>query len=239
MSKAINCIIVDDEPTAREILELYTQKTNNINLISSCKNVKEAITVLAKNKVDIIFLDINMPEISGISFAKIIDKEIKIIFTTAYREYAIEGFELQAIDFLLKPFSYDRFIQALRKHERLLIIKNSIQLNEKFEVRNSSFIFIRSERKMIKIDLSEIVLIESLSDYIKIHLAEKILITRETISSMEARLPVSKFIRTHRSFIVSIDKIQSYTNEHIGIHKREIPLSRTYKDIVISKLNKY
>ena len=239
MGKLINCIILDDEPIAREILELYVQKTPELKLISITKNVREAIDVISKNSVDLIFLDIQMPEISGITFAKIIDKNVKIIFTTAHREYAVEGFEIQAIDYLLKPFSYERFNLAVNKYSKSYSSIESEETTSPVEIQNNSFTFIRSERKMIKVNFKDIILIESLSDYIKIYLTDKTLVTRETISNMGIKLPSSTFIRIHRSFIVPIDKIKSYTNEHVEIDKRELPMSRSYKDIVLKKLNNY
>lgn len=238
MNESIRCIIVDDEPMAREILESYVKKTPSLLLLKSCKNVKEAIEFCSKNTVNLIFLDIEMSEISGITFAKIIDKKVKIIFTTAYREYAVEGFDVEAIDYLLKPFPFSRFQQAINKYIGQSIPQFPEQ-KSKFEPSESSnFIFVRSDRKMIKVDFEKVVLIESLSDYVKIHFADvTTLVTRETISNMEAKLPKANFIRIHRSFIVAIDKIISYTNEHIQIEKRELPISRTYKDFVIEQLN--
>ncbi len=228
----INCIIVDDEPMAREIIEFYLQKTPNLNLIKTCKNVAEAIEIIGISKVDLIFLDINMPSISGLDFAKVIDKEIKIIFTTAYREYAVDGFEINALDYLLKPFSFERFEKSISKFNHL---KERDENNTSKNV--ASYIFIRSDRKMMKIELDKILYIESLSDYVKIHLKDKTVITRETISNMENKLDTNLFIRIHRSFIVSVNKIESYTNEFIEIHKKALPISRTYKNSVLNFLN--
>ncbi len=239
MSDLSQCIIVDDEPMAREILEGYVKRIDSLHLIRSCKNVKEAIDFCSKNSIDLIFLDIEMPEISGITFAKIIDKKVKIIFTTAHREYAVEGFNVKAIDYLLKPFSFERFQEAI---ERFLGQNLALQINPNnniSELETSAFIFVRSDRKMIKLCFEKIVLIESLSDYVKIHLTDGIIVSRETISNMEARLPKINFIRIHRSFIVAINKIISYTNEFIEIEKRELPISRTYKEFVLNQLNKY
>lgn len=235
MNKICNCIIVDDEPIAREILENHLQKIDAVSVVASCKNAIEAFNVLNSNQVDLIFLDINMPEISGLSFAKTINKNIKIIFTTAYREYAVDGFNLQAVDYLLKPISFERLLQAVNKY----LGENKEEVFEPvLEVRNekSDFIFVRSDRKMIKIDFSEINYIESFSDYIKIHLSDKTIITRETITNIEARLPKNDFMRIHRSFIVSIPKIDSFTNEFVEIHRKAIPISRSYKKEVLNRL---
>ena len=234
MSK-INCIIVDDEPMAREILESYLQKTPSIKLVKSCKNVAEAIEVTSIENIDLILLDINMPEISGLTFAKIIDKQIKIIFTTAYREYAVDGFDIEAVDYLLKPISFDRFTQAIQRYVNLSEIKQTHPTSTQ-EVEENSFIFVRSERKMVKINFEDIIYIESLSDYIKIHLLDKTIVTRETITNMEAKLPKANFLRIHRSFIISLQKIDSYTNDYVEINKKELPISRTYKEFVIMRL---
>lgn len=237
MSK-INCIIVDDERIAREILESYLQKIPNIHLVKSCKNVKEALEVTSNYTIDLILLDINMPEISGLTLAKVLHKKIKIIFTTAYREYAVDGFDIQAVDYLLKPISYDRFLQAINKYVDL---SQTVALPKTviIETTKNDFIFVRSDRKMIKINFNEILFIESLSDYIKIYILGKVIITRETITNMEAKLPKSIFLRIHRSFIISIPKIESYTNEFVEITKRALPISRTYKNSVLQKLNSF
>ncbi|RLD82754.1 MAG: DNA-binding response regulator [Bacteroidetes bacterium] len=238
MSKIIHCIIVDDEPIAREILENHLNKIEAIKIISSCKNAMEAFNVINAHKIDIIFLDINMPEISGLSFAKSINKNIKIIFTTAYREYAVDGFDLKAVDYLLKPISFERLLQAVNKflNENIPVYTES---KNELTIEKSDFIFVRSDRKMIKINFSDINYIESLGDYLKIHLPNKTIITRETISNMEVKLPKKEFIRIHRSFILSIAKIESFTNEFVEVNKKAIPISRSYKKDVLQRLEKF
>ncbi len=235
MTDTIQCIIVDDEPIAREILENHLLKIAKINVVATCKNAIEAFNEINAKKVDLIFLDINMPEISGLSFAKTINKNIKVIFTTAYREYAIDGFDLKAVDYLLKPISFERLLQAVNKY---LDESTSVTIESKFEIiqEKSDFIFVRSDRKMMKINFSDINYIESFSDYIKIHLENSVIITRETITSVEAKLPKNDFIRIHRSFIVSMNKIDSFTNEFIEINKKAIPISRSYKKDVLLRL---
>ena len=235
MNKICNCIIVDDEPMAREILENHLQKVDAVTIIASCKNAIEAFNVLNSNSIDLIFLDINMPEISGLSFAKTINRNIKVIFTTAYREYAIDGFNLQAVDYLLKPISFERLLQSVNKYlgeNSTLILEPTLEISQEA----NDFIFVRSDRKMIKINFYEINYIESFSDYLKIHLNDKIIITRETITNIEAKLPKRDFIRIHRSFIVSISKIESFTNEFIEMNKKAIPISRSYKKDVLTRL---
>lgn len=238
MEKTYNCILVDDEITAREILESHLQKVSTINVLASCKNAIEAFAVINTKKVDLIFLDINMPEINGLSFAKSINKDIKVIFTTAYREYAADGFDLQAVDYLLKPISFKRFSQAITKFTGEKIIENK-ETSYEIQLSKNDFIFVRSDRKMIKIDFQDIFYIESLSDYIKIHTTEKTIVTRETISNIEAKLPNKDFIRVHRSYLIALTKIESFTNEYIEINKNSIPISRSYKKGVLEILEGY
>jgi DNA-binding LytR/AlgR family response regulator len=234
MSQKIQCIVVDDEPVARGIIESYLEKVQNVYLLQSCKNVMEAFQVLHAEQIDLIFLDINMPEISGMSLAKSIQKNTRIIFTTAYREYAVEGFDLQAVDYLLKPISFDRFLTAIQKYFDLHVSKSNA-VSEAVKEPNDAF-FVRSERKMVKVRFAEILYIESLSDYIKIHTAETTLVTRETISNVEAKLPSNHFVRVHRSYIVALKAIDSYTNEFVEIQQKAIPISRSYKEIILQKL---
>ncbi|RBW56984.1 DNA-binding response regulator [Tenacibaculum sp. E3R01] len=236
MNRKVNCIIVDDEPMAREILVTYITRITNLNLIKSCSSAIEALNLINDKNIDLLFLDINMPEISGLSLAKSTHKKTKIIFTTAYREYAADGFDLQAIDYLLKPIAFDRFLQAVNKFLEIpSTLKNHPIENKSFT--NNNFIFVRVDRKMLKIDFDSILYIESLSDYIKIHTKNKTIVTRETITNIQTKLPTTSFLRIHRSFIISISSINSYTNEYIEINKKAIPISRSYKEEVLNKLN--
>jgi DNA-binding LytR/AlgR family response regulator len=235
MTKKVNCIIVDDEHVAREILQVHISKIEKLELVAICKNALEAFNAVNNFNVDLVFLDINMPEISGLSFARAVNKNVSIIFTTAYREYAVDGFDLQAVDYLLKPISFERFFQAINKYlNENNVFQASLQ-NEVPEEKQESF-FVRADRKMIKIQYDEISFVESLADYIKIHLKDKIVITRETISNIEAKLPQNDFIRTHRSYIVAKRVIDSFTHELVEIGKKQIPISRGYKKEVLEKL---
>jgi DNA-binding LytR/AlgR family response regulator len=235
MTKSVKCIIVDDEPIAREILENHLQKVDAVTIVASCKNAVQAFNAINTNQVDLIFLDINMPEISGLSFAKSINKNIKIIFTTAYREYAVDGFNLQAVDYLLKPISFERLLQAIHKYLGETS-SNFAEIPSEIIQEKNDFIFVRSDRKMLKIIFSEINYVESFSDYLKIHLDDSIVITRETITNIEAKLPQKKFIRIHRSYIVSLAKITSFTNEFVEVNKKALPISRSYKKEVLNRL---
>lgn len=235
VEKKINCIIVDDEPIARDVLKKHISKISKLKITSLCKNAIDAFKIINEQNIDLIFLDINMPEISGLSFAKSINKNIKIIFTTAYREYAIDGFDLRAVDYLLKPISFDRLLQAIDKYldENVIVSKPTVQEQETIK---NNYIFVRSDRKMVKINFEEILYIESIGDYIKIFLTDKNVITRENISGVEAKLPKNNFIRTHRSYIASVNKIESFTNEYLEIKNKMIPISRSYRADILKSL---
>lgn len=235
MKNKINCIIVDDESIARGIIEGHLNKIDSFKVIASCKNAMEAFEIINTKKIDLIFLDINMPGISGLSFAKSINKEIKIIFTTAYREYAVDGFDLRAVDYLLKPVSFERLHQSVEKY----IDENTPATNStliEYPSEQSDSFFVRSNRKMVKVKITDIKYVESIGDYVTIFLNNKHVITRDTISNIDAKLPKNEFMRIHRSFIISIDKIESFTCEIIEIEGKELPISRNYKERVLKRL---
>jgi len=234
--KNISCIIVDDESIAREIIATHVSKIAHISVVASCSNAMEAFNIINNHSIDLVFLDINMPEISGISFAQSINSNIKIIFTTAYRDYAVEGFELQAVDYLLKPISFERLLKAVNTYF-------DVYSNNQNDIKNghdhSPFMFVRSERIMVKINFSDIIYIESFSDYIKIHSPNKTIITRENISAIEAKLPKDQFIRIHRSYIISFKNITSFTNEQVTVLEKSIPIGRSYKTKVLKLLEQF
>ncbi|MCM4155644.1 LytTR family DNA-binding domain-containing protein [Gramella sp. AN32] len=236
MPDKIKCLIVDDEPVALDILENHLSKIEKIEIVGRCRNATEAFNNITRSKIDLIFLDINMPGITGISFAKSISKKIKIIFTTAYREYAIEGFDLHAVDYLLKPISFERLLDAVNNfYQNHVEIKSDAKLPDS----PSEFIFVKIDRKMHKIDFDKILWIESLSDYLKIENLDGTKVTRETISSIETKLPSTKFLRIHRSFIIAIDRIESYSSEEVIIQNKSIPISRSFKEEVLKRLEKF
>jgi two-component system LytT family response regulator len=237
MIPKIRCLIVDDEAIAREILENHLSRIDSVEVVASCKNALEAFQVINKSAIDLIFLDINMPEISGLSFAKSMTKEIKVIFTTAYREYAVDGFDLMAVDYLLKPISFERLIQAINKYsaENADHHKPTIPSERASE---EDTLFVRADRKMIRIRFEEVIYIESIGDYLKIHLKDRTVVTRETLASIKAKLPERDFFKIHRSYLVAVKYIDSYTNEFIGIGKIQLPISRGCKDEVIRRLQK-
>ena len=177
-----------------------------------------------------------MPEISGIAFAKSINKNIKVIFTTAYRDYAVEGFDLEAVDYLLKPISFERLFQAVNRYFNSNMSRT---ITTKISESTPNFIFVRADRQMQKLDFKDIIYIESYSDYIKINTVGKTIVTRETISNIEAKLPKSMFLRIHRSYIVSVKYISAFTHEHISIANKDLTISRTYKSDVLRILGEF
>jgi len=237
MKDKIHCLLVDDEPMAIDILKTHLSKIDKVNIVGTCSNATEAFNLISIEQIDLIFLDINMPGISGISFAKTINSSIKIIFTTAYREYAVDGFDLHAVDYLLKPISYERLLDAITNYSTVHQ-KSSSEILENEEAFH--FIFIRVDRRMVKLIFEDILYIESLSDYLKIHLQNKeVLVVRETITNISEKLPSQEFLRIHRSFIINTSKIDSYNNEEILIEGRSLPLSRSYKEQVLNYLNNF
>ncbi|MGB3775398.1 MAG: LytTR family DNA-binding domain-containing protein, partial [Leeuwenhoekiella sp.] len=215
MSTKINCLAIDDEPVALDILENHISRIDRLHLVYKCSNATEAFNYLSNHRIDLIFLDINMPGITGIAFAKAINPQTRIIFTTAYREYAVEGFDLRAVDYLLKPISFPRLLKAVETY--LNLYQNQPEKSSKQE-QEADFIFVKIDRQMVKITFDQILYIESLSDYLKICTLEKTYTVREKISTIEEKLPALKFMRVHRSFMVSLSKIESYTHEQLIIH---------------------
>jgi len=221
---------VDDEPPALEVLKKFITSVHSLELAATCSDAIEAINFLQTKAVDLIFLDIKMPELLGTDFVRALKNPPKIIFTTAYRKYAIEGFELDAVDYLLKPISFDRFLKAVSKvMETPLAEGKPEEETQNKKTDSNGYISFRSDRKMIKVALSDILYIESLKDYIKVITVANTIITKQSISSVEEMLPAEMFIRIHRSYIVALNKIESYNNELVWIAKQELPISRMYR----------
>ena len=232
----IRCLVADDEPPAREILQRHIENMPNLKLIKECSNAMQVLSFLQLEEVDLVFLDINMPQLKGNELLKILKNPPKIILTTAYAEYALEGYELDVVDYLLKPIQFERFVKAVHK----AVILNGQSFNQfspiQTEAKQDSFVYFRADRKMVKVMLSDILYIESMKDYVKIVTAEGVLITKQSMTSVEAMLPENHFIRTHRSFIVSLPKIKSFTHELIEIEKTEIPIGKLFRNNVMKML---
>ncbi len=230
----ITCIIVDDEPLARDIIETFVSRIDDLELIGSCSDALDAFNLISKKNVDLVFLDINMPEITGIDFLKDLTPSPKVIFTTAYSNYAVDAFNLEAVDYLLKPIEFSRFLKAVNKAFKELIPSHQKISNIEHESSSyiETFIYLKVEKKMQKVFLKDIQYIESLRNYIKIKTADRELIAYKSISKIEETLPAKKFLRVHRSFIVGIDFIDSFSPSEIEIKGVKIPVGRYYKEIV-------
>jgi DNA-binding LytR/AlgR family response regulator len=238
-SKKIKCLVIDDEPPARDILKKYIAGVELLQLAGECSNAVETLSFLQNNSVDLLFLDIKMPHILGTSFLRTLKNPPKVIFTTAFRKYAVEGFDLNAVDFLLKPISFERFLQAVNKVMQMDIpvSANTNPLNESLSEQSHPFLYFRADRKMVKVFLEDILFIESLKDYIKVVTTHKVIISKQSISSLEEMLPKDAFVRVHRSYIIAITKIDSYNTDTIEIGKKEIPIGRLFRHDVNRILN--
>jgi DNA-binding LytR/AlgR family response regulator len=233
-----NCLIVDDEPPAREILKRYVERTPMLHLEGECNNAFEVITFLHKRNIDLIFLDIQMPQLNGLELLRTLANRPKVIFTTAFEHHAFESYELDAVDYLLKPIKFERFIKAINKAipPKEVEQANSVSV-EPLSSWPESFLYFRSERKMVKVILQDILYIESLKDYVKIITHKEQVITKYSMTAIEAMLPAKKFIRIHRSYLVALDKIKSFSNTNIQVLNIEIPVGRLYQREVIRILS--
>jgi two-component system, LytTR family, response regulator len=223
------CIIVDDEPLAIEVIKTHADNMGIFKIMGECSNAIEAFQILTSEKIDLMFLDIQMPGVKGTDFLKNLVNPPKVILTTAYRDYAYEGYELNVVDYLLKPIPYDRFIRAVDKFLQIESRKTGDPANEKF-------IYLNINKKVHKILINEIVYVESIKDYLSIHTLSGDLVAKHTISSFELLLPENEFVRIHRSFIVSIGKIKRFNAQSIEIGKKELPIGPNYQASVFEKL---
>ena len=223
----LKCLLVDDEPPALKVLTTYVENMDNLELVGTCTNAFEAMQMLKDHPVDVLFLDIKMPRLLGTEFVRTLRNPPKVIFTTAHKDYALEGFELDAVDYLLKPFSFERFVRAVNK----LTTGNDQPAGEHAGAGpGEPFLYFRIDRKMVKVELKNIRYIESLKDYSRIvRIEDKPLIVKKPISSLEQQLPAPRFLRIHRSFIVAIDKITAFTQNDIEIGDQEIPIGKLYR----------
>jgi DNA-binding LytR/AlgR family response regulator len=232
----IRCLLIDDEPPALEVLKSHISYIKGLEIVAQCRNALEAIDILHQNPVDLIFLDIKMPKMLGTDFLKNLSHPPKVIFVTAYRDYAVEGYELNAVDYLLKPVSFERFVKAITK-VKLMMGQETITMVTDHKLNAEPFVYMKADKNMNKVYINDIVYIESWKDFIKIYLSGgKTLFVKRSLSSMENMLSKHKFLRVHRSYMVSIDKISGYKNLSIQINSTEIPIGRLYKQTVMDKL---
>jgi len=226
-----NCFVVDDEPLAIDVIENHLSKLDQFKIVGTFTNAPHAFTALKNHQVDLLFLDIEMPDFNGIDFIKSLRQKPEIIITTAYREYAVDGFELDILDYLVKPIPFDRFMKSI---DKFLNIHKGTSRNSDGQ---QGYIMIRANRKLIKVDLSNILYIEGLKDYVKIVLPDEIIHTKESIGNFYKHLNEERFVRIHKSFIAAVDKISAITAYDIEIGKTELPIGRSYKENLMRKFN--
>lgn len=232
----IRCLVVDDEPPARDVLRRYIHEIPLLCLAGECGNAVEALGLLQRQPVDLLFLDISMPQLKGTELLKILKHPPRVIFTTAHAEYALEGYELDAIDYLLKPIQFDRFLKAVNKAYTVAAPAAAFSYTQKEALKKEAFVYFRVDRKMLKVMLDDILYAESMKDYIKVFTRQGTIVTKQSISSLEAMLPEDDFIRTHRSFIVSLSKVRSFTSELIEVDRAEIPIGKLFRQGVLKVL---
>jgi len=235
----IRCLAIDDEMLALDLLEDNIKKVPFLELVKACRSAMEAMEVLRTQPVDLLFLDIQMPDISGLQLLRSLRNKPLVIFTTAYSKYATEGFNLDVIDYLLKPYSFERFMKAVNKvHEYLdLVERASNQPDARELVASPDFLFVKADYRLYKINMKDILYIEGLKDYVKIYTGEKPIVTQMSMKALEEKLPSRDFIRIHRSFIVAFDKIDFIQKHMLNIGKKEIPISEHYRDQLFRIIN--
>lgn len=242
----INVIIVDDEPLALDIMETFVKSQPQLHLVARCNSALEANQVIREQEVDLMFLDIQMPMLTGIDFVKTLSKPPLVVFTTAYANYAVEGFELNAVDYLLKPISLDRFIKAVNKAQELLELQRKQDLSEAAQIDNEQsgpdYFFVKADKKMVKINFKDIIYVEGLKDYVIIRMDAQRIVTLQTMKSLEERLPSDQFLRIHRSYIVNIDRINAVIGNMVEVvekgQPKHIPVGKNHRDelqVVIDK----
>ncbi|CAN5560769.1 LytTR family DNA-binding domain-containing protein [soil metagenome] len=231
----IKCFVIDDEPLARKLIESHISKMPPLVNSGSYPNAFEALKALRETPVDLLFLDVQMPELSGLDLIKILTNPPKVILTTAYRDFAYEAYDLDVIDYILKPVSLERFIKAANKYLNLYQkpVKNSTEI----KINTDDVLLIKADRKLIRLPIEEIIIIESLKDYIKIHTEDKCIITKESISAMEEKLYHHPFVRIHRSYLISLKKVSAFNHEFVEIHKKQLPFGRTFKEVALKALS--
>lgn len=237
----IKCIIVDDEPPAIRLLEKYVDKVSFLELVTSTVSPLEALGLIDKGDIDLVFLDIQMPELTGIQLSKIVKGKTKIIFTTAYPQFALESYELNAVDYLLKPFEFERFYQAVIKIKEEKIIPKNETIEKGFKSQADAYLFVKTDGKnnFEKVYIKDICYIEGLKNYIAIHLKDKQIITHNTLKSIEGYLPKDEYVKTHKSYIVSMQHIYKTDSLSVYINDTTLPIGDTYKKLFFEKIKKF
>lgn len=232
----VRCLLIDDEPPALKVLMSHISHINGLEVVGQCKNAIEALEILQQKTIDLIFLDIKMPQILGTDFLRNLSHPPKVIFVTAYDEYALEGYDLDAVDYLVKPVSFERFLKAVGKVRRL-VNNETTPYTEEHKPTTEAFVYLKVDKNMQKVFINEIVYIESWQHYIKLFLTNgKHLLVKESISSMENLLSEHRFLRVHRSYMVSMNKISGYNGFSVQVNETEIPIGRLYKQALMEVL---
>jgi len=234
MSNLFTCIIVDDEPPAIRVIEKFISQLKGLELIASSSIALEGLELIQQNQPDIVFLDIQMPNLTGIQLSKLIDPNVNIIFTTAYTQFAVEGFELNAVDYLLKPIAFPRFIEAIEK-----VKKKKTSVKETSNLNNEEYFFVKTDgkNKFRKVKLSDILYAESIKNYVIIHTEAEQLVTYNTLKNIQESLPQTKFIKIHKSYIVALDKIAKTDNYEVWINGKDLPLGDTYRSEFFKRIH--
>ncbi len=236
----MNCIIIDDEPNAIDVLKRYVEQTPFLNLRQTFRNPVKAMSYLQEEKIDLVFLDINMPNLSGVQFAKVLENKPLIIFTTAYSEYAVESYELNAVDYLVKPIEFDRFIKAVNKARELFQLKsnklNTIPVNAKQSLNEPMFILLKSGALTYKIDINDILFIEKEENYLAFQTADKKILVRANMTELFDYVPETHFCRIHKSFAVSLKHIHTLEIHQVSVSKYKIPVGSSYREELMKRL---
>jgi DNA-binding LytR/AlgR family response regulator len=234
----IRCLVVDDEPPARDLLLSYISRLTNLEMIGQCSHGLEAFEFLQKNQADILFLDIQMPKMNGLELIKTLHQRPGIVLTTAYREYAAEGFDLDVLDYLVKPVSFERFLKTIAKYNYYMTAQQNAEGGPDDNAFEQAYMFFKVNKDMIKIFLKDILYIESIRDYLKIITAEKSYITYQRIGFMEEKLPEGRFIRIHKSYIVAISHISAFRNDTLKVGSFDLPVGRLYRQKFLDTFTK-
>ncbi len=234
----IRCLVVDDEELARTLLKTYLGRLPNLELVASCANPLEAMSILQQEHIDLLFLDIQMPELTGIEFLRTLTKKPLVIFTTAYAEFALEGYALDVTDYLLKPFSFERFVQAVNKSAALLQAraKAGLHTNSETQAPGKDHILVKADHKVHRIKLDDILFIQSMREYVAFHTAAGRLLSLNSLKSLEESLPPERFIRIHKSYIVAIDKIDTLEGNLVHVGKEKLPIGASYREAVVIRV---
>ncbi|MBL7869284.1 MAG: response regulator transcription factor [Flavobacterium lindanitolerans] len=229
--RTIRCAILDDEPMAVALLSKYVEKISGFELVKATTNPFEILELIAQTTIDVLFIDIQMPELTGIQMMEMLGNKTKFVITSAYSEYALKGYEHNVVDYLLKPISFDRFYKCIQKIESLAQEKPAptVEIVPKTEEKPEEFLFIKTDGKLVKINLNDLLLVEGLKDYLYLHLKNEKLIVLDTLKDFEAKLPASDFMRVHKSYIIRLDQIETIERNRVFIQKNIVPIGETYK----------